>query len=456
LPAPWRCVDLLAAAALLALTTAWWAGTLTLGLHQDDFLRAGPLRTPYRAAFVGFIHAMWAIVGPRPEPYRVVVLALHTIAGWLAFRFAVRLGARPVFALLAALGFVASSTHAYSIYNVASGADVAAAAALLVSLHAALSGRAGRSAAAFALALLCKESVVLLPLVLPFLPGPTRGRIPWAHAAASAAWIGVLAATHGLNPQEFPRLYVMASPLDAVRHLMAYLTASVDWFGLNVDPYRNVPRPVTPVAIALVGVWLLCIRSRRLRRWAIVSGVWYMAALVPFLTTRSMFVLYYLYVPLLGAVIFAAGAATALRIPPAAAAGALAVFLAGSASTLERIEAARLGDTQVHAQSSLRHAQVAANTLRDVAGVPLGRWVALAFPNRYPASARRNKGWYDLNVMSAISDGRAIALTCPGVESVERPLPGQPYEGWTWLALSWDGHVRAVVPPASPRADRSR
>jgi hypothetical protein len=125
------------------------------------------------------------------------------------------------------------------------------------------------------------------------------------------------------------------------------------------------------------------------------------------------------------------------------------VLIAGSTWTLHRTETARLGDFDVHAQSSLRHAQVARNVLASLAGVPLGERVQLVYPRRYPAAARPNRGWFDRNVFVAISDGRALRLTNPGVRVIE-PVPraAEPLRDWTRVYVAWDGTPRAVIAPS--------
>ena len=141
-------------------------------------------------------------------------------------------------------------------------------------------------------------------------------------------------------------------------------------------------------------------------------------------------------------------ALTHIRAPAMAVIGMGVVLAAGSAATLNRLEAAHLPDTEVHAQSSLRHAQIAGAALADLTGVPLGDAVAVWMPRRYPASAWRNHGWYGQNVRSALSDGRALTLVCPQLQSVAFPAVGEPYPGRTVVAMGWDGHVRAITPHA--------
>ena len=189
----------------------------------------------------------------------------------------------------------------------------------------------------------------------------------------------------------------------------------------------------------------------RLRGVTLFAAAWFICGIAPVTTTRSMFVLYYLYIPLGGVTLWMACALTHFRLPALAIVGAGAVLAAGSASTLQRLESAHLPDTAVHAQSSLRHAQIAGATLADLTGVPLGEAVAVWMPHRYPASAWRNHGWYGQNVRSALSDGRALTLVCPHVRTVAFPSLGEPYPGRTVVAMGWDGHVQSITPPAPSR-----
>ncbi len=433
--------------ALLAVVVlAWWGGTARLALHQDDFLLAGAWHGPWRIVVVAMFHALWAAAGATAWPYHAVVLALHLTVAWMVTRVARRYGAGRVPAVVAAAAFAAGATHAYSLYNVASAADIAAALAALVSLWLVLDGRIAAAVGCFVVALACKETVAALPLAMLLLPG--RRRAAWTMLGVSVAWLALLRLTGAWVTQQFAHLYISASPTEALGQFLGYVSATADWFGTRVDAYRNVASPSPWFIAAAVAAWASCAARPAVRPLAWFAAAWFVCGIAPATTTRSMFVLYYLYMPLTGVAILAARALSEPRVPPAIACALGAVCLAGSATTLGRIEDARLPGTDVHAQSSLRHAQIAGHAVGDLAGVPLGDAVAVWMPRRYPRAAWRNHGWYGQNVRSALSDGRALTMVCPRLRAVAFPQVGEPYPGRTVVAMGWDGHVRAITPYA--------
>lgn len=446
--APRGSADWLDAALLFAVVLAWWGGTVRLALHQDDFLLAGAWHGAWRLMVVALFHALWIAAGATAWPYHAVVLALHGVAAWLVSRVAQRLGAARLPSLVATAVFAVSATHAYSLYNVASAADIAAAVAALLTVVAVLEGRAVWALVAFTAALTCKETVAALPLALLLVPGAPRRRAALPLLGVSIAWLALLRLTGAWVTQQFAHLYIGSSPGEAVEQFLGYVSASADWYGTQVDAYRNIANPSPWYLLAAAAAWLACAAHPRLRGVTAFAAAWFVCAIAPATTTRSMFVLYYLYVPLAGAALLAACALTAFRVPAAAVCALGAVLAAGSASTLGRIEAARLPGTEVHAQSSLRHAQIAGHALADLEGVPLGDAVAVWMPRRYPREAWRNHGWYGQNVRSALSDGRALTMVCRGTQSVAFPRVGEPYPDRTVVAMGWDGRVRALTPHA--------
>ncbi len=433
---------------LLAVVLAWWGGTVGLALHQDDFLLVQGPHGPWRALFVSLLGTLWRLAHATAWPYHAAVLALHGGVAWLVCRLARALGASRLAALTASAAFAVSSTHAYSLYNIASAADVAASACALLATAAALRRRDGLAALAFLAALACKETVAALPLALLFLPGGARRRLPWGLLVMSAAWLVLLRVNGQWVTQQFAHLYIGSSPGDMLQQFLGYVSATVDWYGTRVDAYRNVADPSPWYLLAAAVAWVASLALSRLRGIALFAAAWFLCAIAPVTTTRSMFVLYYLYIPMAGVALWAACAFTRLRAPAALVVLVGAGLAAGSASVLARLESALLPETGVHAQSSLRHAQIAGAALADLEGVPLGEAAAVWMPRRYPASAWRNHGWYGQNVRSALSDGRAMMLVCPGLRTVAFATVDDEYPGRTVVAMGWDGHVRAVTPAA--------
>jgi hypothetical protein len=125
----------------------YWAPTLVSGLYR-------PLVTSSYAVDV-------AIGGLEPLGFHVVNVALHAGVSVLVLLLLLRLVGDVALATATAFLFAAHAVHTEVVANVTAGRpELMAAFALLLSLHAHLSGRRLAALTAFLAALLCKESAV--------------------------------------------------------------------------------------------------------------------------------------------------------------------------------------------------------------------------------------------------------------------------------------------------------
>jgi hypothetical protein len=229
------------AALVLALAAACYANTLGNALVWDDRLvadspgaqleRSGAY---WRPLVMLSFRVDRTLGGGAAWPYHLTNLLAHATVGWLVGELAAALGAAPEVALASALLFVAHPLQTEAVSYASGRTDVLCAGfalgALLVWRRARrpFDAAALGTAALVAAALACKETAVLVPLVLLFpgaQPADPRPR-PWATLAVAVAWVVLF--TAGGAPEL--RLADLPSRLPAV--------AAVAWsyLGLLVWP----------------------------------------------------------------------------------------------------------------------------------------------------------------------------------------------------------------------------
>lgn len=200
---------LTAALALAAALLAAWAqrGALSAFFTTDDLILFERVR-----GLASFPPTLWRVIpgrvwfevlfpafGTDPSRWHAAVLALHAVAAALVVVWARRLGARPEVALFAAALF-ACTARARAVVWPASGAGEALAliATLAALIAFASAGSRVRNAGVVlhALALLCKETVALVPAVAMLGRGD-RGRraAPLVALALSVAFVAYLVAS---------------------------------------------------------------------------------------------------------------------------------------------------------------------------------------------------------------------------------------------------------------------
>ncbi len=225
--------------------------------------------------------------------------------------------------LLGVMLFGLHPAHVESVAFISGRTDLLAAAFALVALLFLLRYRAGGrwpwlagSTAAYLLALLSKESVLLLPLLALVAPGPTARRRTWLPAAV----LGLVAVAFAAV-----RTLVVGSPLlpaaDPGRWLMLVLNAVGRYAQLSVFPFTHrlvyadpdvfasFGWPTVAGAVALAGLLFVAVR---LRRTVVGFGAaWFLLFLLPaanlFPTGVSFLSERFLYLPLAGLVLGISG-----------------------------------------------------------------------------------------------------------------------------------------------------
>ena len=172
--------------------------------------------SPYwRPVFVLWLALHWRLFGADPRPWHLSGMGLHALVSLLVFVLARRLRLGRGAALFAGLLFALHPAHVESVAWISGATDPLLACFTLLALLGELAARrrpAWRAAAlaATALALLAKESAVVLPLLVASLPAtdddspPRRGARRYAFAAHAVVVAGYLGARSlvlgGLTP----------------------------------------------------------------------------------------------------------------------------------------------------------------------------------------------------------------------------------------------------------------
>ena len=212
----------------------------------------------------------WHLWGADPVPYRVANLALHLVNSFLLWRLLARL--RVPGAWFGALLFAVHPLNVASVAWIAERKNTLSMACYLASLlcwveaddrSPAQSGRGWRALAlgAFALALLSKSSVVMLPCVLLLLGWWRRGRPGWPDAWRTAPFFGLSLAAglvtiwfqhqRGMAPEGMvPPVPPVARVFLAARAILFYLGKAFLPVHLSMI-YPRWPVPVVSAAAAL-------------------------------------------------------------------------------------------------------------------------------------------------------------------------------------------------------------
>jgi hypothetical protein len=300
--------------------------------------RTGSYHRPAVMLDLALEHRLWAgsAVG-----FHATSVAYHLAVAWLVGALAQALGLGAGAALAAALVFAAHPVQTEAVSYVSGRTDVLAALFALLGL---LAWRRARHAAdrwalaataAFAMALLCKEAAVALPLVL-LVPGchpAARPPRPWLPLLVSALWLAVLGPGLGMA--------------GLWHRLPAVAGAVVGYAGLLVWPAPLHLERFTPVAgwslplalaawagVALVAATLLALAHRvpggpvflafAVLAYAPVSNV---VPVHPAIADRALFTPeHFLYLPLLGLAPLVVGELAA-AVPARAGTAALAAVL---------------------------------------------------------------------------------------------------------------------------------
>jgi len=241
-------------------------------------------------------YAMW---GHAPAGYHLSNVLLHaanTLLVWLAVR---AMMGRDRTALFAALLFAVHPVHVESLAFVKNRSEMLATffalASILLLTNVGGGWRLAAAPACFALGLLSKASIVLLPFaLLPLCHGRRDGGgIAWRRRAVAVmctlsvacVCVRVFAIGGGLR-REGAAVPLHLRPLAAAKTIGAYLGLGLVPRGLTVDRSFVLPTDARDglawlaVALTVVG-GIAGVRRLRQNREAVVWGLWFVALLLP-------------------------------------------------------------------------------------------------------------------------------------------------------------------------------
>ena len=473
-----------AAAAVVALALVVHRRALFLYFNPDDFtlierargMAPTPLTVWRVLSGVAYWHVAWALFGGHPLPYHAVMWALHGLNVALVYALARSLGATVTGASLGAALFGVHPALANAVYPASSFGELAALAlALGALLLAARPSQIGRVAAGvlFLAALLCKESVALVPLACaPAWPGGRRewiGRVLPLMIAAVAVVVGILLTRHSLGALG-GSLYAWTFGPHLAGNLAHYTGAWFDLFHAAPDPDARWTAPVGALAVLVLAAGAAW--QWRTSRLAALGLAGWIVGLAPVLPLAHVRYAHYMYAP--GAFLAMACAAlaeplldrvaAALRafVPrparPATAVMVIALVIVGLAWQSDRM-LARRAQTRMAAMdlpfdSMLRKMEFARRVIegvREALGGARGG-IAWVLPEatvqvvsvrtgQSVAGAAAGAPRYDF-AMAVLDSGRAIRAVLPQVDDV-RPVHrwARALDGYLVITNATDGWI---------------
>jgi len=277
-------------------------------LEQAYGIAPTPL-VPWRVLTqVLYFRAMVHLVGPAPAPYMLVNLLLHALNAGLLFSLVSRLTSRRWIAAFAAGLFGMHPLHVEVLFRAVTINETASCACALGAALCLL--RPGRrrlwlGTGLFVVGVLCKESILALPLVFAFKlaqDGWDRRRVlralPTIVVALSLGVAFLVLRRTGLAPGGTP--YAIHLGANVFHNAMTYLSWAFDW----VRPLPDLVRAFDPRAWR-VGIWILGALiflawrgpQQPLVRWGLI---WWVATLLPVLALENSTYGHYAYVSLAG------------------------------------------------------------------------------------------------------------------------------------------------------------
>jgi hypothetical protein len=418
--------------------------------------------------------------GHEPLPYHVVSLVLHSANAMLLFLLARRWGARALAAWLAVGLFAASRLVFPALLAITAVGELLSLTGLLAALL--LAGpplRLVPAIAALVLAVSAKESVMLVAFAAVFAWGNgenvrTRtqalGPLLGAGVAAGIVLLGFGMASGRLGGQAYAFSFG-TNLLENIARL----------FGWSMDLLDPIPdlhaatRGLTRYVFSAVAVILTLLAVRPGSPQLVRAGaMWWWLAVLPVLPLPGRTYLHYLYVPLAGLALVAAGIVEAAlaRRARAAAAGRTAWAVASLALLLyaawnDVLLAARVDLRMPVADWPLdpvtRKSEIARRAIGDVRQTLAGQRAHVAI--LIPASVSRN---VDLGtgqeaedqtvrryvLREVLDDGRSLKALVPAVDSVAIVHDYEPgREGWAYFVSRSDAHVLMLgrIPAAHAR-----
>lgn len=501
---PARLAPLLVAAA--AVYVFWHAAGLYFA--QDDFAALGRaageiprFTAPWRwLALQGYFDVMWPLAGLDARPYHLVNLAGHALASMLVFRLLARFVRRAA-AFAGGVFFAAHPASFTAVFWISTVGDLYALVFALIALE--CLGREDRlrhaAIPAFALSLLCKESLLLLPLVAllwrlrpwsvarPAPRGPADGALI-GTALVALAYLAYFIAAHGLAAPPAPGAepYAVTFGRHWIDNALTYLGWTANPWLPTVSGWSDAADPAVygwGAALALAAVAGAFVPALRTRGW-LHALVLYAAWLAPVLPLARHTYHYYLYGALAGAALAVAALLDALLawwlVRPAArgtrartgpsprAAGAAwavagllaAAFAVNGRAMAEKIERTPFRHPELRSEPVVDRARIAARVRDGIAAAPAldGRTVVFWSPEsraQFAAPGDPRETYWERNVRTALYDGLAVRLFAPGVDSVAFATEIDPADSALWAIYDLTGRTRVVDTPELLRMVRS-
>lgn len=257
-----------------------------------------------------WFEALMPVFGTAPTGWHAVNLVLHGAVTALVAVWARRLGTSNVVAFAAAALFGVTARARTAVWPVTGVGEMLAAALVLVALIALErdSKRGGAIAAvAQGVAMFCKETLALAPLVAWLAPAEGRPRrlpvLPLALGLAVWVYVALARSSTGSLGGE---AYALGLGPHVVTHLLTYAVWSLDLLHLFGAVAEPLPAAwaiggAMALAVLVLGAWKSGVRAAR-------AGLWFwLLALLPVLPLENAVYDHYLYAPRLGfAIAFAA------------------------------------------------------------------------------------------------------------------------------------------------------
>jgi hypothetical protein len=419
--------------------------------------------------------------GRDPVPYLTAQWLFHGMTAALLYLWA-RRRTTPLVAALAAGLWAGSRQFLTVVYQMTTVSETAALALTLVALWLAERGRRidiVLATVVFFLALACKESVALLPLLLVLpdgSPTPLRTRIVRAAPllVVGATWIGYLGITESRAHVFSGSAYASGIGLHVLSNLARYAAWSLDL----VHPTPDLGAAYSPFPAALLAGMAIgsIVLARRDRPLALVGMAGWFLAIAPVLPLINARYQHYLYAPLAFLAVAVAGLATSFTLPALSrsrwAWAAVAVVVMAHAAWSDRLvavrHAGRLPGLGLPFDPFLRKTEFASRFttgLRDLPRTPSRLLVlepgstSLVYNVRTGQAVSGTESKLVYRVVDAVLEGgRAVRFLFPQVDTVAFADEWSPqHETWVVVTHAMDGtstvHGQGVEAHASVATD---
>ncbi|MFI5370598.1 MAG: tetratricopeptide repeat protein [Candidatus Eisenbacteria bacterium] len=448
----------------------------------DDLIsleRARGLVAPYPVPFwrvlsgSGYFALALRGFGTDPFRYHLFNLLVHALNVTLVFLLARRWSRRTLVATLAAGLFSVSRLYSTALLQAVGIEELLALAFTLLALLAFDATRPRRVLAAcglFAAALLSKESVLLVPLILllPLAPvAPWRRRVAGVAAllAVSAVYLIVFFAWRGSMTVSGGEAYATRYGVNLLHNLMTY----VSWMGNLGDATPDLTGRVSDTAWRhaiwiVAGLVTLAAAAWRDPVLVVAGFAWFVLALVPVLAYLHHSYLHYLYPALPGMTLAIGRSCDALfdwagarwRAPVARRVGwaLAAVLILTHAGLTERVNERRWSamtpGTELPVDPVLRKGELARHVVDTIDPSIQGRHARLVFLTPPEAStlvdittgrsiAEPGSGIPNL-LISVLDEGRGLRALRPQLDSVAFvPRWSMAYRDFDLVATTVDG-----------------